>query len=125
MKIVNPDTILKGIIANEYFIGSVKIIFSDSSFTTQSNAVIKVYRKLNDGQEEPLPVAITDDNGIFYIKGMSLGNYRLDVEIRNEVVLTRYFFINDINVKYLEPIIIPVEPLEIKIQKEEKFQRFK
>lgn len=110
MKSLFPQQVDGKLINSNYFIGNVRIVLADNTTVTLSGLIIKVYR-IEYGKELFYAMAATNNKGGFYYKDLQLGYYKIQVENRNQVVDTKYFFLNNNEMNVLNQIYIPVEKL--------------
>jgi hypothetical protein len=99
-------------VENEYVVGWVIYVFADSSVVTPSALSVIIHRINNEGYEDFFCRVSTNSKGVFFLEKMPLGNFKLEVMNRKEVVSTKYFSLNNRQINSLQELIIPIEKVE-------------
>jgi len=108
----------------EFFKGSVVIQFQDSSVITPEGVMIKISRVYPGDKAKLVNKAITDVKGMFYLKSMTTGDYKVEAAFKGNHVLTKYFSISEPNGVLLQRLVIPVENIERREIQQQQFHKF-
>ncbi|HSG68369.1 MAG TPA: hypothetical protein VK994_06670 [Bacteroidales bacterium] len=107
-----------------FFKGSVVIEFQDGSVITPEGVMIELSRVYPGDKAKLVNKAISDAKGTFYLKGMSTGDYKIEVAFKGNLVLTKYFSIVEPNGLILSPLVVPVENIEKREIQRQQYQAF-
>ena len=124
LKEVYPSPLDRTPLEVEFFRGSVVIQFQDSSVITPEGVMIKISRVYPGDKAKLVNKAITDVKGMFYLRSMTTGDYKVEVAFKGNLVLTKYFSISEPGGVLLQRLVIPVENIERREIQQQQFQRF-
>jgi hypothetical protein len=124
LKEAYPEHLERTPLESEFFKGSALIQFQDGSTITPEGVMIKISRVFTGDKAKPVNKAITDVKGMFYLRGMTTGDYMVEVAFKGNQVLKKYFTIPGPGTFMLAPLVIPVENIEREEIQRQQYQKF-